>query len=35
LGFKGFVMSDWGANYQSPNVSIAEGLDQEMGHVGG
>jgi beta-glucosidase len=26
LGFKGYVMSDWGATH---NVSIKEGLDQE------
>lgn len=28
LGFKGYVMSDWGATH---STSVAQGLDQEMG----
>ena len=30
LGFKGYVMSDWGATH---SVSIASGLDQEQGAI--
>lgn len=31
LGFKGFVMSDWGATHTSAK-SISSGIDQEMGN---
>jgi len=33
MGFKGFMMSDWGAVYGPPKDYIPNGLDQEQGSV--